>query len=143
MAGLEPATYSLPWSCSTAELHRRGRGRTCTCEVQRTTALQTVALAAPPRARFKDILTENRFYSMVFWCFLRHSSIFLWLPESKTFGAPHLLNISGLVYCGYSANPLPLVTLSFKNCVFPTTPGTNLVTASVTIVAGNSPPIRT
>ena len=35
MAGLEPATYSLPWSCSTTELHRQirgGQGGICTPE---------------------------------------------------------------------------------------------------------------
>ena len=79
---------------------------------------------------------------MSFKLFFFHSSISLWLPDSKTSGTDRFLNVSGLVYTGKSYL-LSLNVSYFNESGFPNTPGILLIKASSKYIAGTSPPEMT
>src|SRR5260370_9700393 len=72
----------------------------------------------------------------------RHSRILPWSPLSRISGTLIPRNSSGRVYCGYSSIPSANDSSS-SDSGFPSTPGIILPTASITVIAGMSPPLST
>src|SRR5208282_343223 len=72
----------------------------------------------------------------------RHARILAWSPLSRISGTVMPRNSSGRVYCGYSSIPAANDSSS-SDSGFPSTPGISLPTASITAIAGISPPLST
>src|SRR5690606_16719629 len=75
-------------------------------------------------------------------CRRRHSAISAWWPDNRMSGTFHPRKSAGRVYCGYSSRP-SLNESRAADSSFPSTPGRSLTTASMTTIAGNSPPVST
>ena len=65
----------------------------------------------------------------------RHSSIFLWSPESRTSGIDRPAHSRGLVYCGCSSRPFSKLSLARLSAA-PTTPGNRRTQASINTIRG-------
>src|SRR5581483_11783432 len=73
-------------------------------------------------------------------CSRRQRATRAWSPDSSTAGTRAPRNSSGRVYCGGSSRPLANDSRSAAPSA-PSAPGSNRVTASVTMRAGSSPPV--
>src|SRR5487761_27007 len=75
-------------------------------------------------------------------CWRRHSRMRAWSPERSTSGTPRPRYSAGLVNCGQPDGSLEKVSC-MSDSGSPTTPGTSRATASISTMAGISPPLRT
>src|SRR5215472_418774 len=76
-------------------------------------------------------------------CARRHRSMAAWLPDSKTSGTLRPRHSAGLVNCGYPP-PAPCANASCaSDASSPRTPATRRATASISTMAGSSPPLST
>ena len=73
----------------------------------------------------------------------RHAATRAWSPESRTSGTPIPLKLAGRVYWAYSSSPEGEKDSSTALISSPSAPGRSRATASMTVSAASSPPVRT
>ena len=72
-------------------------------------------------------------------CLRRHLAISAWLPDRSTSGTRSPCHSSGRVKCGQSSNPSENESCDALPASF-RLPGRSRTTASITTIAGSSPP---